>query len=362
MYGQQFVPNQMYGQPSVVPYAQGMLPTQMPSGMPMVPNYTAYRPGFPSSVSAQLPPPPPPGPQSMNRQHGPNQLQQPPPPMPGPGPQGRQRNNEIGNVSTVIHMRNVTPEVTQLSIQNLAQNFGDIKHIVMLRQMNQALIEMKTLQSAEQLVDFFKEPGYAEIDGRRVYIRYSTHRSLTATQHVSRTLLVSMFNTQYDVSAATQITPEIVYQIFASYGAVQKIVVLPKNVSSQWNHNRIQALVQFDVRETAEHVKNILQGQPVTLGDTITFTLDIQFSRMEEIKTSNPHTSLVVDDGGVHRPVNSPSTENLSPGSGGALPPPPPMEQQQQDDQQQPPFPSNGAGGADGQGGAGNGYPQQSWS
>jgi hypothetical protein len=159
------------------------------------------------------------------------------------------------------------------------------------------LVEMETLQSATQMVEFFKDPGYAEIDGRRVYLRYSLHNELTASVHTSKTLLVSMFNTQYDVSAAAQITPMIVYQIFGTYGQVEKIVVLPKNESSAQNHNRVQALVQFDCKETAETVKNMLQGQPVTLGETITFTLDIQFSRMDEIKTSSPHNSLVVPKG-----------------------------------------------------------------
>lgn len=210
----------------------------------------------------------------------------------------RVHNNEIGEPSRVLHLRNVTPEVSQLSIQNLVSSFGRVRNIVMLRQKNQALVEMETQQSAQQLVDFFKDVGYAEIDGRRVYIRYSLHNELTAAVHTSKTLLVSMFNTQYDVSAAAQITPMIVYQIFGSYGTVEKIVVLPKNDSSAQNHNRVQALVQFETKEMAESVKNMLQGQPVTLGETVTFTLDIQYSRMEEIKTSSPHNSLVVPKGG----------------------------------------------------------------
>jgi len=226
-----------------------------------------------------------------------------------------QRNNEIGDPARVIHMRNVTPEVSQLSIQNLVSSFGRIRNIVMLRQKNQALVEMETIQAATQMVEFFKDPGYAEIDGRRVYLRYSLHNELTASVHTSKTLLVSMFNTQYDVSAAAQITPMIVYQIFGTYGQVEKIVVLPKNESSAQNHNRVQALVQFETKETAESVKNMLQGQPVTLGETITFTLDIQFSRMEEIKTSSPHNSLVVPKGSTPQTL---------------------LQQQQQQQQQQP--------------------------
>jgi RNA recognition motif-containing protein len=213
--------------------------------------------------------------------------------------QQQNRNNEIGECSPVVHLRNVTPEVSQLSIQTTIQAFGKIKNIVMLRQKNQALIEMESTADAQTLVDCFKDPGYVEIDGRRVYVRFSLHTELTATQHTSKTLLVSMFNTQYDVSAATHITPSIVFQIFGNYGPVERIVVLPKNESSAQNHNRVQALVQFDTKENAQTVKNTLQGQPVTLGETITFTLDIQFSRMEEIKTSSPHNSLVVPKPGA---------------------------------------------------------------
>lgn len=228
------------------------------------------------------------------------------------------RNNEIGDISPVVHLRNVTPDVSQLSIQNLAQSFGRIRHLVMLRQKNQALVEMESGQAAQQMVDFFKDPGFAEIDGRRVYVRYSTHQELTATQHSSKTLLVSMFNTHYDVSAAAQITPSIVFQIFGTYGAVEKIVVLPKNDSSSQNHNRVQALVQFETKEIAENVKSVLQGQPVTLGETVTFTLDIQFSKMDEIKASSPHNSLVISRNGAA----TPGTPSQGPGTNSTAPPP----------------------------------------
>ena len=209
---------------------------------------------------------------------------------------GEQRpmNNDVGDASPVLHMRNVTPHVSQHSLQNLALSFGRVKNIVMLRQKNQALLEMESEQCAQQMVDFFKDNGYAEVDGRRVYIRFSQHDELSNSSKTSKTLLVSMFNTRYDLSSACTITPMIVYQIFGNYGAVEKIVVLPKNASSAQNHNRVQALVQFDAKESAESVKTALQGQPVTLGDTVTFTLDIQYSKIDEITASNPHNSLVV--------------------------------------------------------------------
>ena len=65
-------------------------------------------------------------------------------------------------------------------------------------------------------------------------------------------------------------------QIFGTYGQVQKIVVLPKNASSEQNHHRVQSLVQFADKEEADQVKASLQGQPVNLGDQASFFLDIQ--------------------------------------------------------------------------------------
>jgi len=273
----------------------------------MVPGMHFSNPALMAQAMATMHPPPP---FDADRKRSRNA-------HPPPVGVGVPRNNEIGEPSRVIHMRNVTPDVSQLSIQNLALSFGRIRNIVMLRQKNQALIEMESLQSAQQMVEYFKEAGFAEIDGRRVYLRYSRHKELTSSVHTSKTLLVSMFNTQYDVSAHANITPTIVYQIFGSYGPVEKIVVLPKNESSAQNHNRIQALVQFESKEAAEQVKNMLQGQPVTLGDTITFSLDIQFSRMDEIKTSSPHNSL-----SVPKPAQPP------PSSMSQNPIPPPSNQQ----------------------------------
>lgn len=259
-----------------------------------------------------------PRPNNGDQQRPPQQQQQ----MPSQQHSGNHRNNEIGEPSCVLHLRNVTPEVSQLSIQNIVSSFGAIKNIVMLRQKNQALVEMESVQAAQQLVDFFRTEGFAEIDGRRVYIRYSLHNELNAAVRTSKTLLVSMFNTQYDVSQMASITPMIVYHIFGGYGTVERIVVLPKNESSASNYNRVQALVQFDSAKVAEEVKNTLQGQPVTLGETVTFTLDIQYSRMDEIKTSSPHNSLVVPRG---QPFPQPGGQQhpVPPPAGTAAPPMP---------------------------------------
>eukprot|EP00756_Hemistasia_phaeocysticola_P027914 Hpha_TRINITY_DN16145_c1_g2::TRINITY_DN16145_c1_g2_i3::g.6549::m.6549 len=207
--------------------------------------------------------------------------------------------NDIGEPSQVIHCRNVTADVTQSNLVGLFQRFGRVVNVVMLRARNQALIELDTIEGAQRCIEHFclKGNGHAEIDGRRVWVKYSRHTSLSETPP-GKTLLVSMFNPGLDISTVISINPNCVFQIFGNYGPVEKILILPKNQSSAQNHNRVQALVQYDAQETAERVKAQLQGQPVNLGDVVSFFLDIQFSKVTEIScqtgTSN---SMVIPKG-----------------------------------------------------------------
>lgn len=228
----------------------------------------------------------------------------------------------VGEVSAVLHLRNVDANVAQMSIEAFVQRFGQIKRLVMLRQKHQALIEMGSVQSAQDLIEAIRETGFADIDGTRVYIRYSTHQELTSIQQPSCILFVSMQSNDYDLTSAAM-DPEIIYSIFSKYGRIRKLVIVSKGergaVASRQRYGRfninnqsmpphgggggVQALVQFHSTEDAEYVKRVLQGQPVTLGNSVNLSLDIQFSRMADLKVINPATSLLVDEQGhVSRP------------------------------------------------------------
>eukprot|EP00994_Dinema_validum_P002565 NODE_1570_length_908_cov_61.894063_g1223_i0.p1 GENE.NODE_1570_length_908_cov_61.894063_g1223_i0~~NODE_1570_length_908_cov_61.894063_g1223_i0.p1 ORF type:complete len:203 (+),score=39.55 NODE_1570_length_908_cov_61.894063_g1223_i0:72-680(+) len=163
--------------------------------------------------------------------------------------------------SRVLHLRNVTAEVTTQDLQGMASPFGRVENIVFLRDKNQALIQMDSVASATAVLQSFAA-GYTEVSGRRVYLKYSRHQELTgraATSGeggaMSGILLVSMSNPQYDIRTALQITADLLYQVFAQYGTVIKIVVIQKHTGE----NRQQALVQFDSHATAEAAKNCLQ-------------------------------------------------------------------------------------------------------
>eukprot|EP01065_Artemidia_motanka_P034732 TRINITY_DN4246_c0_g1_i1.p1 TRINITY_DN4246_c0_g1~~TRINITY_DN4246_c0_g1_i1.p1 ORF type:complete len:328 (+),score=82.11 TRINITY_DN4246_c0_g1_i1:173-1156(+) len=236
------------------------------------------------------------------QQHVPPQVQlqqQRPPPHDRPAHGGKGKGprvpNDMGDPSQVLHCRNVTSDVTQSNLVGLFQRFGRVVNVVMLRARNQALIELDTLEGAKRCVEHFclRGSGHAEVDGRRVWVKYSRHDSLSETP-AGKTLLVSMFNPSYNIASMFPITPCIVYQIFGNYGPVEKIVVLPQNESSAQNHHRVQALVQYDSQSSAEWAKRVLQGQPVNLGDLVQFHLDIQFSKVAEINCQTGTANAMV--------------------------------------------------------------------
>eukprot|EP00668_Euglena_longa_P025989 GGOE01032510.1.p1 GENE.GGOE01032510.1~~GGOE01032510.1.p1 ORF type:complete len:297 (+),score=70.20 GGOE01032510.1:25-891(+) len=201
--------------------------------------------------------------------------------------------------SRVLHLRNVTSEVSHADLQNLASPFGKVQNIVLLRDKNQALIQMDSVAGASAVLNFYTT-GYTEVGGRRVYLKYSRHQELTgkaAAQGSGCILLVSMSNPMYDIRTTLQITADLLYQVFAPYGQVTKIVVIQKSTGE----NRQQALVQFDKHETAEQAKQYLQGQNVYVGTSVYFTLDIQYSNLEDltVRTSSPTARVFATGGAV---------------------------------------------------------------
>uniref|UniRef100_A0A7S4CNZ8 RRM domain-containing protein n=1 Tax=Eutreptiella gymnastica TaxID=73025 RepID=A0A7S4CNZ8_9EUGL len=158
---------------------------------------------------------------------------------------------------------------------------------------------MESVAAATQVLNFYTT-GYTEVGGRRVYLKYSRHQELTgkaAAQGNGSILLVSMSNPMYDIRTTLQITADLLYQVFAPYGTVTKIVVIQKSTGE----NRQQALVQFDKHETAEQAKTYLQGQNVYVGSTVYFTLDIQYSNLEDltVRTSSSTARVFNTRGGT---------------------------------------------------------------
>lgn len=79
-------------------------------------------------------------------------------------PPPQQTENMDEEPSRVLHFRNVTPEVSQADLQGLCSSFGKVENILLLRDKNQALVQMDSIASASQVMNFFPG-GQAEVAG-----------------------------------------------------------------------------------------------------------------------------------------------------------------------------------------------------
>ncbi|KAL9245681.1 hypothetical protein vseg_019305 [Gypsophila vaccaria] len=181
--------------------------------------------------------------------------------------------------SKVIHVRNVGQEITESDLLQLAQPFGPVNKLVMLRTKNQALLQMQDLTSAVSLVDCFTNTQ-PSVRGRNVYMQFSSHQELTTSQNQgrksdtdeepNRILLVSIHNVLYPM------TVDVLNQVFSPYGFVEKIITFQKSAG-------FQALIQFQTRQSATSAMSALHGRNIYDGCC---QLDIQYSNQADLQVN----------------------------------------------------------------------------
>ncbi|KAI7744138.1 hypothetical protein M8C21_010926 [Ambrosia artemisiifolia] len=179
--------------------------------------------------------------------------------------------------SKVIHVRNVGHEISEPDLLQLFQPFGVINKLVMLRAKNQALLQLQDLPSAVSAMQFYANVQ-PSIRGRNVYVQFSSHQELTTMEQSTqgrvdepnRILLVTIHHMLYPI------TVEVLHQVFSPHGYVEKIVTFQKSAG-------FQALIQFQLRQSAVAARNSLQGRNIYDGCC---QLDIQFSNLEELQVN----------------------------------------------------------------------------
>jgi len=109
---------------------------------------------------------------------------------------------------------------------SLCTQFGQVVHVVMMRSNNQALVEMVDQNAAVQFVKFYNQTP-CQIRGRRVYARFSRHQELRrrGDGNPNRILLVTL-QAEYSLQ---HLNIDIVYQIFSTYGVIDKIVMIKRD-------------------------------------------------------------------------------------------------------------------------------------
>ena len=95
-----------------------------------------------------------------------------------------------GNVPVrVVHLRNVTSEVTQTEIMNAARRFGTVEKIVMLKTKHQAMVQFSTVDEATHFIDYYRDSPL-RIGQRSIYSSYSRHAEIAPVCRITFTFLL----------------------------------------------------------------------------------------------------------------------------------------------------------------------------
>ncbi|XP_033224278.1 polypyrimidine tract-binding protein 1 isoform X2 [Belonocnema kinseyi] len=209
-----------------------------------------------------------------------------------------------GKPSKVIHIRNIPNEVSETEIIHLGIPFGRVTNVLVLKGKNQAFLEMADESAAITMVSFYGS-SVAQLRGRAVYVQFSNHRELktdqthnNAVSSPTNIIANSLNNTAVQAQGQVgqvqggetqggpntvlrvivehmvyQINLDILYQIFARFGKVLKIVTFSKNGS-------FQALIQYPDMLSAQNAKFSLDGQNIY---NSCCTLRIDYSKMQNL-------------------------------------------------------------------------------
>ncbi|CAM9492493.1 unnamed protein product [Lampetra fluviatilis] len=171
--------------------------------------------------------------------------------------------------SPVVHIRGLASSADESQVMEALQEFGTVRHVVMMPHRRQALVEFERLEDARACVaGTAGDPVY--VGGQPAYCNFSTSQRIsrkggTPADDVARTnhiLLLTVNNALYPI------TTEVIHTICSPYGVVQRIVIFKKN--------GVQALRTFDSIPSAQQAKSSLNGADIYSGCC---TLKIEYAK-----------------------------------------------------------------------------------
>ncbi|KAA6421471.1 MAG: polypyrimidine tract-binding protein 1-like [Trebouxia sp. A1-2] len=161
--------------------------------------------------------------------------------------------------SKVLHIRNLPYETTEEELRELCAPFGRLvqSKLNVGANKNQAFVEFPDQASAINMVSYFASSADpAKVRGKTVYLQYSTRQEIVHSKQPldgpSNVLLVIMDN----LDPSIQITIEVLHLVFSAFGFVHKLATFEKAAG-------FQALVQYGDSETADQVRQALDGRHI---------------------------------------------------------------------------------------------------
>ncbi|THG21192.1 hypothetical protein TEA_021427 [Camellia sinensis var. sinensis] len=184
--------------------------------------------------------------------------------------------------SKVIHVRNVGHEISENDLHQLFQQFGVVTKVVMLRAKNQALLQMQDIPSAVNALQFYTNVQ-PSIRGRNVYVQFSSYQELTTMDQNSQGRGDEEVSTLYLVLCVLKGAHLGVRHIEAPQTAGGERCSRKGTFEARALGLGFQALLQYQLRESAILARNSLQGRNIYDGCC---QLDIQFSNLDELQVN----------------------------------------------------------------------------
>eukprot|EP00124_Ichthyophonus_hoferi_P003051 Ihof_evm1s241 gene=Ihof_evmTU1s241 len=177
--------------------------------------------------------------------------------------------------SKVVHIRGLPDYAQSSDLTTAIAPFGTISYVVMMKNNKQALVEMKDIGQALNLVRASSmTPLY--VGQQRIFVNFSKSQEIARDMgpsgangqdmKPSNILLLTVLNPLYPI------TTEVIFTIASPFGKVLRIVIFRKH--------GVQGMVEFETVESALRAREALNNADVYAGCC---TLKIEFSKVTKL-------------------------------------------------------------------------------
>ncbi|KAH7827492.1 heterogeneous nuclear ribonucleoprotein L-like [Monocercomonoides exilis] len=161
--------------------------------------------------------------------------------------------------SKVLHIRNGSPEPNEVDLTVILpflSNFGTVIYVVTMPKLQQALVEMDTLESAQKAVSYATS-SQIEVQGQLYFLHFSKSQSINrepsyrrtlVEHHGEKILLATVHNPLYPI------TMDIVTAILKPFNVLRIVI---------FHTHGIQFLAEFATPEEARTAKDALDGREI---------------------------------------------------------------------------------------------------
>lgn len=159
--------------------------------------------------------------------------------------------------SLCVHVRGLAENTLERDVEGAVKQFGKVKNVMVMARKRQGLVEFDNLSSAKSCVEYSKSGNSIFVNGQPALFNFSTSNKIEPPKEENSNenncvLLFTILNAQY------VITVDVMYKITSPFGKVQRIVVFKKN--------QVQAMVEFDSKDSAQKAKDSLNGADIYSG------------------------------------------------------------------------------------------------